>query len=254
MNHSNGLNYLEGDFAELIKALAEIASRGPVPAIGTGDTAVGMTLLSLLGIPYSSVSKPAFKGISISARRGTKAKDINRVNLFAKVPDWTISQCKSSREIVERFGYDRDGGRKLYCTVRSRQANAQGLRLEIDRDAGRLNEVFDCKGQPSVPVAAWKLSVLEKKLAESHRASAWIVAVPSRRGEQELFHFRYATFTSSPRVSEFANLVDQGTVTMDHLIFLQGTQATEKGPLFKIKPENASALFPTKTSVDLLTL
>jgi len=90
-------NGLAGDMGELVDILAGISRLGPVPAIGTGDTSVGMTLLSHLGVQYSSIEKPNFRGIVITARRGTKARDLNRVNLFAKVPDWDISSCKSSR-------------------------------------------------------------------------------------------------------------------------------------------------------------
>lgn len=244
---------MDAPMKELARRLADISGKGPIPAIGVGDTAVGMTLLSLLDIPYSSTAKPSFEGIVITARRGTKAKDVNRVNLFAKVPDWDISACKSSREIVERYGYDRDGARKLYCTVRARQKNSQGLRLEVDRSGGRLVEVHE--GQlGSAEVAAWHLATLERKLENSHRASAWIVAVPSRRNEQDFFHFRYATFTSAPRVEEMPALIEQGTITMDHLIQRAQGSVVEKGPLFKIKPENVRSLFPTAVNLDLLAL
>jgi hypothetical protein len=244
---------LSGAAAHLAGRLAALAQRGPVPSVGHGDTAVGMTLLDLLGVSYSSTSKPSFEGIALTARRGTKAKDPNRVNLFAKVPDWNLSRCKSSREIVDRYGYEREGGQKLYCTVRARTPNSQGLKLVVDRNDGLLREVHESGGVVT-DVAAWRISGLEAKLGRSHGASAWIVAVPSSRGGQEMFHFRYATFTSAPRTSELAGLIEQRTVTMDHLISNVGGAVVEKGPLFKILPENAGALFPNQVRVDLLEL
>lgn len=245
---------LNSESQELVKKLAEISQLGPLPAVGTGDASIGMTLLSRLGLPYSSTTKPSFKGIVITARRGTKAKDINRVNLFAKVPDWDVSSCKSSRELVDRYGYVRDGERKLYCTVRARQPNRQGLKLEIDRDAGLLREQYVDKNGICIPVASWHLSGLEKKLMKSHQASVWIVAVSSKRGDEEFFHFRYATFTSAPRVTECVPLLEQGTITMDHLIWNRAGRVTEKGPLFKIKPENVESLLPVSARLDLLSL
>src|SRR5690606_872185 len=146
-----------------------------------------------------------------------------------------------------------EGARKLYCTVRARHVNSQGLRLEVDRPGGRLVEVHD--GQSgATEVAAWRLATLERKLAASHGASAWIVAVPSRRNDQDYFHFRYATFTSAPRVEELPALIEQGTITMDHLIQNVQGSVVEKGPLFKIKPENVRSLFPTAVNLDLLAL
>lgn len=239
---------------ELLGKLAEISRRGPVPAVGTGDTSVGMTLLELLDVPYSSTSKPAYDGIVLSARRGTRTRDSNRVNLFAKVPDWTLSECKSSREILNRFGYERDGDRKLYCTVRARQPNSQGLVLTVDREAQLLRENHVATGGDVSEVAAWRLVQLEQKLLQSHAESAWIVAVPSLRDGREFFHFRFAVFTAAPRADELVTLLEQGTITMDHLIWEQGGRVVEKGPLFKIHPDNASALFPVSPRIDLLSL
>lgn len=223
-------------------------------AVGAGDTSVGMTLLQQLGLAYSSVAKPNFNGIVITARRGTKSKDLNRVNLFAKVPNWDISACKSSREILKKCGYLRREESKLYCTVRARQPNAQGLFLQLDRAARLLLESRVTDGDAMQPVATWRLDQLERKLQDTHAESAWVTAVPIYRETEEWFHFRYVTFTSRPRTEEFANLIDQGTITVDHLISAVGNRVVEKGPLFKIKPENVNSLFPQTVTIDLLSI
>lgn len=244
---------ISGDMGELVGLLARISRLGPVPAVGTGDTSVGMTLLNLLEIPHSSLENPNFKGIAITARRGTRARDLNRVNLFAKVPDWNISNCKSSREIVERFGYDRYGGRKLYCTVRARKPNNQGLMLMVDKGFSLMHEVHLSQEGVTTPVASWRLGGLLSKLEKSHSASVWIIAVPSIKDGMEYFHFRYATITSAPRTTGFTSLIAQGTITMDHLIWERSGRVVEKGPLFKINPGNVEALFPVSAKLDLLT-
>jgi len=248
------MNGLSGNMRELVGQLAKISRLGPVPSIGNGDTSVGMTLLSLLGISYSSLEKPNYKGIVITARRGTKASNPNRVSLFAKVPDWDISSCKSSREIVQSFGYDREDGRKLYCTVRACKPNKQGLMLIVDKGFSRVHEVHISQENISTPVATWRLEGLLSKLEKSHRASVWIIAIPSEKDNVGYFHFRYATITSAPRISAFAPLIAQGTVTMDHLIWEKSGRVVEKGPLFKINPGNVEALFPISAKLDLLTL
>jgi hypothetical protein len=252
MNTSDTGPAISAETADLANRLAEISLKGPVPAIGSGNPAVGLTLLSLLGVSFSTTETPRYLGIALTARRGTQARDVNRVSLFAKVANWDVSECKSSREIVERYGYRRDDRLQLYCTVRCKDANAQRLRLEVDRPRRYLNEVFVDEKQRAIPVVRWRLDELEHKLMSTHAASAWIVAVPSIREGREFFHFRYATFLSSPRVSEFSNLLEQGTITVDHLIRLANGAATERGPLFKIKPSNAEALFPISLKLDLM--
>lgn len=244
---------LSGARLEVAKALADIAQRGPVPSTGKGDMAVGKTLLDLLDVPQKTTKKAMFHGFVLTARRNSGKAEGNRVNLFAMVPDWKLSACKSSEEIATKYGYDRDGGRKLYVSVRSRRPNAQGLYLEVDRTSGLLRERHAEGGSGTLQeVAAWKLEALQARLLQRHPASAWITANVERRGEEEHFHYRFVQFTDKPRAEHLLDLIDQGTVTMDHLIFSKDGRTVEKGPLFKIRPENVRALFPEGPRYDLM--
>lgn len=217
--------------------------------------AVGKTLLDLLGVQQKANLKPTFHGMTLTAQRSSGRMDGNRVNLFAMVPDWKLSACKSSKEIAERFGYERDGARKLYASVRSRRPNAQGLFLEIDKARGFLREKhFPGAKGVAEEVATWRLAALQDRLLQRHPSSAWIIANASRRNGQEYFHYRFVRFTDAPRAGHLPDLIDQGTVTMDHLIISVGGRTVEKGPLFKIRPENVSALFPESPRFDLMAI
>ena len=123
---------------ELLNLLKEIALGGPIKAECEGDTAIGRSIETALGIKINSSRKPDFKGIEIkSGRSAIVASKENRANLFACVPDWKLSNLKSSREILERFGYQRGNNFKLYCEVSTRKANAQGLPLQ-GRGSGKV--------------------------------------------------------------------------------------------------------------------
>lgn len=250
----NSLSTLSSNAREVALALVQLSQRGPIPAVGVGDKSVGVTLMTALGIEHSVTSKPRFKGLVITARRGTKVKDVNRVNLFAKVPDWDLSTCKSSAEILKRYGYDRGGEQKLFCSVRAAHPNSQGLFLEVDANAGLLREKHrraDCSEED---VVAWRLSTLKERLVSSHPESAWVLASSVMRDGQEYFHYRFARFTGAPRVDDLPRLIDTGTITLDHLIFNEKGRIIEKGPLFKIAPQNVATLFPASATFDLMTL
>lgn len=237
----------------LIQELAVVAKKGPIKAIGNGPPSVGITLLAELGIDYNSQRKPQKNGIVVSARRGSRAHDPHRVNLFAKVPDWSISELKSSREILETYGYHRGNGLKLNCTVRAEYPNTQGLVLQVDRASGRLDERF-CRGSDSEPVASWKLDVLRERLMESHPETIWVSAQRSMREGVEFFHYRFATYSGVARREVFPELISEGTITVDHIIAENGGRVTEKGPLFKIKPSNLPLLFPDNNYFDLMSV
>lgn len=211
-----------------------------------------MTLLDALGVSYSSTEKPAFEGIVVNARRTEGKISGNRVNLFARVPDWEVSSCKSSGEIVSRYGYmGAAGEQRLYCTVRAGEPNTQGLYLEVSRVDGLLHERA-LRGEASDAVAAWKLSDLRDRLAATHRESMWVTATAVERRGREYFHYRRATYSPAPLLDRLVPLLQNGTITVDHLIERRPGRVSEKGPLFKIKPNNLEALFPKAITFDLL--
>ncbi len=77
---------------ELLQKLYKIARMGAVAADLQADTAIGRTLEKLLDIPINSSRKPDYKGIELKSYRDNNKG--NRKNLFAQVPDWSLSKLK----------------------------------------------------------------------------------------------------------------------------------------------------------------
>lgn len=238
----------------LLNILSKISKRGFLPSVNYGSSSIGLTLLAELGIDFSSNGKANYKGIVINARRKLFTSKTNRVNLFAQVPDWSISNCKSSREIVETYGYEtNDGGKKLYCTVNTIHKNSQNLKLRIDKYSDILHEEYHLQDL-NVNVASWHLNSLKNRLLKSHPNSIWVQGNVLWKNGKEFFHYTTATFTGNPNVDSFINLLQLGTISIDHLIRKKETKVTEKGPLFKIYHENFPLLFPFQMSFDLLNM
>jgi hypothetical protein len=235
--------------SELLNLLREIASRGPIPAILNADTAVGRTLETLLGININSSKKPDYKGIELKAFR-TRKKE-NRKNLFAQVPDWSLSKFKSSSEILENFGYTREDDFKLYCTVSTLIRNSQGLILKLDDN---LNRLIENSNKTEIgDFVVWALETLHKRLLEKHNETFWIAAESIYIEGWEHFLYKKVEHTKKPIVSQFDILIDQGIVTLDHLIKRTSAgKVVEKGPLFKIKPTALNLLFPPSQLYNLI--
>ena len=69
----------------------------------------------------------------------------------------------------------------------------------------------------------------------------------------EHFQFKKVEHTKKPIVSQFDILVEQGIITLDHLIKRNSSgRVVEKGPLFKIKPNALNLLFPPSEIYDLI--
>ncbi len=223
---------------ELLGKLRDIA-KFAVPAVCTGDTAVGRTLETLLGIGQNSSKMPDYKGIELKSYRGSSN---TRSNLFAQVPSWSKSTFKSFNEFLNVFGYPGTHERQLNCTVSSSSFNSQGLRLSLDLEGALLSEI---SRKPEFPEAlAWDLPLLHKRLLTKHRETFWIKAQISTQSGREMFRYETVRHTSNPSLAQFDELLGSGGITVDHLISRDGGSPHEKGPLFKIARDKSNLLFP----------
>jgi len=222
---------------ELLAKLRIIATT-PLRAHGDGDADIGNAVEAALGIEANSSKKPDYKGIEIKSGRTSK----NRTSMFAQVPMWSRSSCKSSKEIVQKFGYMRGGDLKLYCTITTTKPNPQGLFFVVPDNTDELVERHIDSGD----VAYWQGSTLRARMLEKHKETFWIEAITDVVDGVEHFHLKKVIHTRRPVLTQLLPLIASGVITMDHLIKIKGgtDSAREKGPLFKIDKKNLSLLFP----------
>lgn len=233
---------------ELLGMLRDIAHSGPIPSLLDADTSVGRTLETALGIDINSSKQPDYKGIELKSFRNNRG---NRKTLFAQVPDWKRSPLKSSAQILDAFGYEREDDFKLYCTVSATNFNSQGLSLRIEDD---LNDLIEYSNDSNIGDAAvWSLEKLHKRLLTKHRETFWVSAQTEIVDGREHFIYTEVEHTKKPIATQFDLLVSQGIITMDHLIKRNSKgKVVEKGPLFKIRPNSLDLLFPPSVKHDLL--
>lgn len=247
---------LDGAAGELIKKLLEISSMGFVPSLRLGDTGVGMTLETLLGIQANSNRAPDYMGIEIKASRvsGRKQQSKTRVSLFSQVPDWKKSVCKSGTDILKQYGYvDKETGRlQLYCT-NSNKPNPQGLFLQVDEE-NMLLESLRRNDNKNQRVVVWSMDNLKTQLEAKHRNTFWVKARHKKNADGlEAFHYVEVEQTKSPLVGNLAPLLEIGAITMDYTLSQKASGASrDHGYLFKIHPENFDLLFPP-SSIHSLT-
>lgn len=237
---------------ELLEKMREVASRGWIQTVTSGDTGIGATLESCLGIQINSSITPDYKGIEIKAKRLRGLRATTRNTLFAQVPDWSISRLKSSAEILDSYGYVRGEVKKLYCTVKSTAPNTQGLMLRVDEPEDLLHEVHQ-SGDRYEDVVSWKFDVLRDRLLTKHNETFWVGADTEKKDGVEFFQYKKVLHTRLPFASNFHTLCHEGVITLDHLIKRsEDGRVVEKGPLFKISETNLELLFPPPLVFDLV--
>ncbi|WP_166870844.1 MvaI/BcnI family restriction endonuclease [Salinibacterium sp. ZJ450] len=231
---------------ELLGAMVAVAAKGFIRSIGSADTTVGMLLEAELGIKANSSKAPDYRGIEIKGARGNRS---NRHNLFARVPDWSVSPLKSSQAVLDEFGYIKDGRKQLYCTVSTGRPNGQGLFLAVEEAEGLLWERSVNSSREKV--VAWPISGLEESLRMKHAETFWVTAESRRLGADEEFRFHRVEHTANPILEQLVPLVRTRHITMDHLVREKNGRAAERGPLFKLKHGSLGLLFPPSTVYDL---
>jgi hypothetical protein len=235
-----------GRAKDLLAKLRELA-QSPIKALRSGDTGIGYTIETMLGIAANSSKQPDYFGIEIKTGRSSKT----RTTLFAQVPDWTLSPCGqktnvfekgSSAKILQRYGYQRGDDQKLYCTISTQKKNSQGLYFYYNAAKDQLEE----RDEEDVLVAVWPDSTLRARLHEKHAETFWVNAKSLKLSDGEYFQLIDVVHTKSPILSQLISLIINGQVTMDHLIKKTGSdgKVTEKGPLFKINKRDLELLFP----------
>lgn len=233
---------------ELLMLLRNLARKGAIRSEVVADTSVGRTLETALGIPINSSKTPDYKGIELKSFRSGRN---NRKNLFTQVPDWNLSKFKGSGEILDAFGYERGSDFKLYCIVSAANFNSQRLSLKVEHDLSRLVEFTDIKSIGDF--AVWELQKLHERLEEKHKETFWISAISTFEDGIEYFQYEKVRHTKKPILSQFDILLEQGGVTLDHLIKRTKVGGVyEKGPIFKIKPAALSILFPPSQNYELI--
>lgn len=231
---------------ELLERLRAISARGFIQTFRAGDTGVGMTLETLLGIAANSKRAPDFKGIELKSKRVRQRGKVNRSTLFSKVPRWKLSPVGSALGLLHARGYlDESGRLRLYQTIQGHRVNARGLTLEIDPKEDWLKQVYvDPVTRRVEHDVTWLLADLKADLDAKHRETFWVHANCREKGALEQFHYVEVHHTRAPMSRNFGSLVEAGVITVDYLLNLQRGRARDHGYLFKINPGDMGSLFP----------
>ena len=236
---------------ELYDKIKIIHNKGFIPTVVSGDTGVGMTLEHELEIPPNSNAKPDYKGIELKASR-KKVKNPTRNVLFNKAPDWKNSPCKSTKEILNKYGYySNDKDRiQLYCTITATKPNPNGFYLDIDNDESTLKVMHINDGE----VVEWNLEYLKELLLNKHAETFWVEAESKYINEIEHFQYNKIIHTMQPKINFISSLILNGTITLDFgMHFKKNGSAYWRLYALKIHKNNLNKLFPEPKEYDLTT-
>lgn len=246
MNNNCAVN----EFITILEGLSKFWNSSLLNA----DTGIGRTFGAIL-TPKTKLGKKAtqnYKGIEIRSFREKRSSGRNA--LFCKVPDWTISQFKRSIDILNKYGYLRNGRKVYQCTLRFNKPNAQGLALEVDNERKLLKIVEKKKSSISKSydiiqeVAVWDIDKLISSLEDKHHETIWVECETKMYGEREFFKVSKAEYTHPPVVANFVGLIKSKKITVDMIL---GRLTGGDMYAFKLDKTATNELFPQAHVINL---
>ena len=192
------------DIMPLKDRLSEINQMGYVVSLRRGNTGIGYTLETLLGLEENNLKTPDFGDVELkSQRKGVN----NRVTMFTfNRGVWKIKQ----RELIERYGYiDTNGRPSLYCTANSKPNN-QGLLVKVEQETVKL---YHLDGSL---VAEWPGERLIDRF-RSKMPALIIVNADTRvnSDRKEEFWFNEAYLLTDPNEDNLLDLIKQDIIIVE---------------------------------------
>ena len=203
------------------------------------DTGIGRTIETFLGISMNSDKTPDYKGIELKSHREKRSSKKNV--LFTQTPDWDISTLKSGREIVAKYGYLTNDGKRTYQnTVQCAPPNSQNLFLNVNQ----LKALLELQAQNTrvEDVAVWRLLKLHQRLSTKHHETFWIEVENAIHDNKEYFCYKQIEHTRNPNIGQFDILLEQNLITVD--LLLSRPSGNGDTYSFKIKKKGMPLLFP----------
>ena len=200
---------------ELLEKITNISKKGYIQSLRSGDTGVGYTFETLLGIQANSSKQPDYKGIEIKSSRKRNSKG----TLLSMAPNWSISNLESAHELVQKRGRSNAkwGGLKtLQHTIRGNKKNNWNLMLSIeDQYIHQIHEEANLIEKD----VSWFIEDLQSRLAKKHQETFWVTVQTRNVSGVEEFYYSGVKHTGNIDTNVIPSLIDAGIISLDYLIW-----------------------------------
>ncbi|MCY4569879.1 MAG: MvaI/BcnI family restriction endonuclease [Candidatus Poribacteria bacterium] len=212
------------DIVQLRDKLYEINRMGYVVSLRKGNTGIGYTLETLLGLEENNLKTPDFGDVELKSQRNGVS---NPVTMFTfNRGAWKMKQ----KDLIEKYGYiDTNERSSLYCTVNS-TPNNQGLYVKIEQEAVKLYHVDGSL------IAEWAGENLINSFMKKMPALVIVYAdARTNSEEKEEFWFNEAFYLTQPNEDNLLDLVKQDIIIVDVRMHLKENGAVRNhGTAFRI--------------------
>lgn len=195
--------------AELLGLYDGINSRGWIDSLRAGDTGIGYTFETLLGIEENNEQYADFKGIELKCKLNhDKRPNGGKINLFQLGPVW--KEKLRGIERLRSIGQLREDGRYACYSQITTTPNNLGFRLDLampPEDIGLLKHTETLGG--------WAHDLLAKRLAEKHSRAVFVKADSRSYAGRTQYRYKEFIYCERPDISRFVNMIENRRIVFE---------------------------------------
>ena len=216
---------------ELKERFYLLKNKGFVKSQRKGNTGVGYTFETLLGLDENNLALPDVTGVEIKAHRDHSKSMITLFTFNRK--SWKMKPL----DAIRKYGsLDENGRLGMYYTM-SLSPNSAGLFLHVSDEEIAVRHI---SGEI---VATWELTTLSERFTQKIPALLLVSAHVEERAGIEYFHFYRARLMSETSPDLLSDLFKNGSILVDLRLHDKGKSARNHGTGFRTFEDKLPSLF-----------
>jgi MvaI/BcnI restriction endonuclease family len=194
---------------ELMQHFDRVKEMGWIKTLRAGDTGVGYTFETLIGLKENNRQEADFKGIEIKCKQKKDGQTKSgKINLFQLGPIWREKIPSKTR--IEHIGAIAENGRFACYSQVTTVPNNLFLSLAVEAEEQRIDLLKNKE-----VLGDWLFAALQKSLLKKHARAAFIKAEAKQSGGEAFFRYDEVIYCERPSIQNFVALVEKHNVVFE---------------------------------------
>jgi len=195
---------------ELLERFDSIKESGWIDSLRVGDTGIGYTFETLMGIEENNDQTADFHGIEIKCRgiREGASPSSGKLNLFQAGPTWLLKATNAER--IRVIGKAREDGLFACFSQVTTSPNNLGLLLDILHENQKIDLLKNADA-----LGYWSFAQLSQRLAEKHSRAAFVKAKVRNGITGIQYSYEELVYCDQPSIDRFVDLVANRNIVFE---------------------------------------
>ncbi len=197
---------------DLLTRFDHISEQGYIDSLRAGDTGIGYTFETQLGIKENNDRRADFRGIEVKCKLVKETGGHGgKINLFQQAPRW--DEKLTALERIRLIGQPDEQGRYTCYSQVTTTVNNIGLSLDQSATPEQIDLL---KG--IARFGYWPFGVLEERLREKHSRAVFVKAEVRNTAGRQRFHYKELIYCERPSIQRFNDLVRSKRIVFEFLM------------------------------------